>query len=237
MPNSYKTAKGFTILVLQLTDCPYCYCKMEVITFSELPGLRLVTNFIDEDTESLLLKQINEGTWDETLSRHVQHFGYAYSYTRNAKGFNKKHAQKVDDVSGHLKDVQKTIEEYLIKEGIVETADLNQCIVNKYERKQGITGHVDNLAFGPVVVSLSLGESCNFLFEHVTDGRKIRVWIPRLSLLILTKEARYDWKHAVPSNIGMFCNEKTYLVDKEFTKVKRHADWRRISVTFRGLEE
>lgn len=204
----------------------------------EIPGLYIVPDFVSVGEEQALLKQINGGVWDKTLTRHVQHFGYAYSYTRNSKGFSKAQAQAVPDVTEQLADLRKRIIERL---GVEEIAvnQFNQCIINKYEREQGIAGHVDNLAFGAVVVSVSLSATCNFLMEHVQDGRQLRLCVPRRSLLVLTKEARYDWKHGIPPRVTMLEVDKkknSYIVDDTCKKMKRETGWQRISVTFRNLD-
>ncbi|KAF4710385.1 Alkylated DNA repair protein alkB 8, partial [Perkinsus olseni] len=50
-------------------------------TTDELPpGLTVIPDFITEDEEKRLLAVVDEGDWDETIRRRVQHFGHAFNY-------------------------------------------------------------------------------------------------------------------------------------------------------------
>lgn len=200
-----------------------------MLTIDGIQGLGLIIDFIDKETESELLAQIDTAEWDTTLSRRVQQYGFMYSYTRSSKGFSKKNAKIAPSMTGAIEMIRTRIMESL-------ECNLNQCIVNEYTRKQGIAPHIDNLSFGKVVVSLSLNEGCNFIMTNIETGVKVRLWIPRRSLLIMTEDARYLWSHSVSSNIGMYIDTDTYITDSSSTQVKRDANWRRISVTFRTLE-
>lgn len=73
-------------------------------------------------------------------------------------------------------------------------------IVNEYEPGQGISPHIDNVdLFEDIIVSLSLGSECVMQFEHKPTGRKVEHLLRRRSALLLHKEARYEWKHGIPS--------------------------------------
>jgi hypothetical protein len=51
-------------------------------------------------------------------------------------------------------------------------------------------------AFEDGIASLSLGAPIVMEFQH-PDGRKVRLWLPPRSLLIMTGEARYQWTHVI----------------------------------------
>jgi alkylated DNA repair dioxygenase AlkB len=141
-------------------------------------------------------------------------------------GFAKSKAKVAPKIDGELADLRDAVCEFLARELEIDI-EFNQCIVNEYLRDQGIGGHVDHVSFGPIVVSVSLGADCEFVFEHVKTGEKRSFWVPRRSLLLLTEESRYEWKHSVPNRIGMNCDG---------VKIARGAQWRRVSATFRVLE-
>lgn len=204
-------------------------CEYE---FSSIPGLYLATEYCSPSFEKELTKYIKEQPWDSSLKREVQHYGYKYQNTRSASGFSKNKAIKATPVQGCLLELKEYIEEYL-KENLGLTAIFDQCIVNKYTRKDGIGAHTDDLSFGPIVVSVSLGASCNFEFSK-DDTTKV-VWIPQLSLLILTGDSRTEWKHAIPKRIGMVKSDNYLVRGDNYTIENRDSDWERISVTFRSV--
>ena len=148
-----------------------------------IPGLQLIENVIDEETENQIIDGLDKEVWSNTLSRRTQHYGYEYNY-RN-KGVHKK-------APDFPKAVQH-IAHYLKQSQII---DADQCIVNEYRRNQGISKHIDSPDFGPVVVSLSLNADTKFIFRQYSQS--IEMIVPRRSLLVLTNESRYNWTHEIP---------------------------------------
>jgi alkylated DNA repair dioxygenase AlkB len=96
----------------------------------------------------------------------------------------------------------------------------DQVIVNEYQPGQGIAPHLDSLAFGPVVASLSLGSACSMGFEG-PGGEALSLWLEPGSLLVLGGEARSSWKHGI-------AKRRSDVVDGV-----RHPRGRRVSLTFR----
>lgn len=190
-----------------------------------ISGLHLYTDFLTSGEEDSLLDYIDQQEWVTSLKRRVQHYGYRYDNVASRSGFAKKNAKEAAPITDELAGLRDSIANFL-SENRELNENFNQCIVNEYTRNQGIGGHVDHLSFGPTVVSVSLGADCEFVFEHVETGEKRSVWVPRRSLLILTEESRYSWKHSVPNRVGMF---------RAGAKVIRSADWRRVSATFRSV--
>ena len=110
----------------------------------------------------------------------------------------------------------------------------NQCLVNEYIANQGISPHVeDPNAFGEVISSLSLSGSCYMTMRstpELGDQKETKIFLERRSLLILSGEARYKWKH------GITCTR--ILPDPTSgCTFKRGKNYRRVSLTFRRVLE
>lgn len=68
-------------------------------------------------------------------------------------------------------------------------------ITDKYAPGAGIPAHVDtHSAFGPELISLSLGSPIIMDFRHPQEDIHIPIYLPPRSLLVLTGEARYVWR-------------------------------------------
>ena len=84
-------------------------------------------------------------------------------------------------------------------------ATLVPDIVNEYRPGQGIGMHADHASFGPVVVSLSLGDAWTMNFRprsarpYVRDGRASdeTALLPRRSALVLRGQARSAFMHGI----------------------------------------
>jgi alkylated DNA repair dioxygenase AlkB len=76
----------------------------------------------------------------------------------------------------------------------------DQVIVNEYEPGQGIAPHVDCVpCFADTIASLTLGSGCLMEFTKVKTREKVPLFLERRSLVVLSGEARYDWRHAIPA--------------------------------------
>jgi len=150
----------------------------------------------------------------------VQHYGWRYDYT-----------SKSVDSSMHLGDLPEFVffmvermcsgKDQNYRTVLLETPD--QLIVNEYFPGQGIAPHVDNKQFADGIVSVSLGSDCVMEFTHVKTQTKIQLLLERRSLLLLTGESRYDWKHGINA-------VKTDTING--LKIHRQ---RRVSFTFRRV--
>ncbi len=101
---------------------------------------------------------------------------------------------------------------------------LDQLTINEYQPGMGIGPHVDlHHLFGEHILIVSLNSTCVMEFQHIITGtwRKM-VLMPR-SLVILTEEARYGWKHSIRSR-------KSDVLDG--CVVERQL---RVSITFRSI--
>jgi alkylated DNA repair dioxygenase AlkB len=102
----------------------------------------------------------------------------------------------------------------------------DQVIVNDYAPGQGISAHVDRLpCFGPVVAAISLGSTCEMVFQHLATTARAALILEPLSVLIMAGEARSAWSHAIPAR-------RSDIIDGV-----RVARSRRVSLTFRTKTE
>ena len=53
--------------------------------------------------------------------------------------------------------------------------------------------------FDDTIASLTLGSSCIMEFTKVKSRIKTPLFLARRSLVVMSGEARYDWRHAIPA--------------------------------------
>lgn len=154
-----------------------------------IAGLSYIADYIDESTDSALLKIIDSQPWMDDLKRRVQHYGWRYDYkARNVTS---------DLRIGALPDWLQTYAACLQQAGLfAETPD--QVIINEYEPGQGISAHIDCIpCFADTIASLSLGSPCVMDFSHSKTGDKSSLLLEPRSLLVFSGDARYVWQHAI----------------------------------------
>lgn len=180
----------------------------------QLPnGLQYMRDFIHQCDADDLLDFIDAQVWDTGLRRRVQHYGWRYDY--------KASQVKSGGYIGPLPDVFETIS-VTINERLGGLAKFDQVIINEYAPGQGISAHVDCLpCFGPVVAAVSLGSTCEMVFQNLASKERLSIVLEPLSLLVMAGEARQAWSHAIPARRSdIVCGE-------------RLARSRRVSLTFR----
>ncbi len=179
----------------------------------KMNGLYYLPNFISEEEHNALLTAIDAQTWLSNLKRRVQHYGYQYDY--------KARTVSAESYLGTLPPWLCDLQERLFAENLFKQKP-DQAIINEYLPGQGISAHIDCVpCFDDVIASLSLGS--DVMMQFSSDEEKHDIFLERNSLIILSGEARYKWKHAIPSR-------KSDIVDG--VKLGRH---RRVSVTFRKV--
>lgn len=113
----------------------------------------------------------------------------------------------------------------------------DQLIVNLYHPGEGICAHVDLMRFGDGIAIVSLESPCIMHFTWVGDTcntsseveneqpmSKVPVYLPPGSLVLMSGEARYLWKHEINRKPGFQVWQGQELDQK-----------RRISITLRKL--
>lgn len=180
-----------------------------------IQGLNYLADYISSEEEKKLIQMVDKQLWLNPLQRRVQHYGYIYDY--------KKRTVTKDMFIGGLPEWLKTLAEKLHRDGhIAEIPD--QVIINEYEAGQGIAPHVDcEPCFGDTILSLSLGTVCLMDFYSLQSDEILHQVLEARSLLIMEKEARYDWRHGIAPRKSDVIDGKT---------IQRG---RRISLTFRKV--
>lgn len=205
------------------------------MTQIEISGLIIHDMFLSHQESEDLIKIIDsipEKEWkgDGIKSRRSIQFGYIYSDEQKGIDWTQKPTEFPDWL-------QKIIEK--IQESKYMSLPVAQVFINEYKHHQGIQQHIDSLDFGPEICSLSLGHSTAFTFTHdlleekdkeETENPKtltVKMMVFPQSLLVMTGDARYKWKHGIPySKLVHMDHQKTF---------KRPNRFRRISLTFRSL--
>jgi alkylated DNA repair dioxygenase AlkB len=154
-----------------------------------VPGLHYLTNYLTPDEQAQLLISIDQQPWINDLKRRVQHYGYRYDYTRRS----------IDDslYLGALPAWSQPLAERLMRDGW-STRPLDQLIINEYLPGQGISSHIDCVpCFDDTIISVSLGSACVMHYTHATDGTVVPIVLEPGSLVAMTGESRYGWKHGI----------------------------------------
>lgn len=161
------------------------------------------------EEEARLINLVDRELWSNDLQRRVQHYGYKYDY--------KKRLIDQSSYLGPLPDWLGALSQRLYTEKIFDDQP-DQVIVNEYLPGQGIAPHIDlSSCFAGVICSLSLVSKCvmDFTYAGLTYSLALQ---PR-SLLVMSGEARYKWKHGIKPR-------------KSDDKIARN---RRVSLTFRKV--
>ncbi len=184
-------------------------------TTTLISGLRCLREYLSAQEHDRFLATVDQQPWITDLRRRVQHYGYRYDYKSNT----------VDPAMflGPLPEWLAGLAERLHRDSYVARVP-DQVIVNEYEPGQGIGGHVDCVpCFGETVLSLTLGSGCEMVFKSLRSEEQVRLFVEPRSLVVMSGEARYHWKHGIPGRKTDVHAGKT---------VERG---RRVSLTFRTV--
>ncbi len=189
--------------------------QLSLFTSKAMPfisGLQYIPDYISIEQEKQLIDIIDTQNWLTDLKRRVQHYGYKYNYT----------ARKItsDHYIGTIPDWLLSICKKLLEDKIFKIIP-DQVIINEYLPGQGISPHIDCIpCFAEVICSLSLISLC--VMEFIRE-EKIPMLLEPRSLVILSSESRYHWKHGIAAR----------QVDIHAgIKIPRQ---RRLSITFRKI--
>lgn len=183
-----------------------------------IEGLRYCPEVFSPGEQHELLVAADAAPWRTDLSRQVQHYGLRYDYqTRSlAEGA---YAASPTPLPDWLEALAKRV-----KASAPEFPKVpDQVIINNYEPGQGIALHTDRECFGPVVATLSLGDTWNMDLEQ--GGRKEQIGLEPGSLLVLGQAARWRWRHGIAKR------------QSDVVNGIRCPRRRRVSLTFRTIAE
>lgn len=205
-------------------------------SFDQLPpGLILIENFVNCEEEENLLKAVlsqsddynNGDSKTEEINslkhRIVKHFGYEFLYGSNQVDPDQPLKRQIPN---ECKFLWSRLKERIPNH--IECFDEpDQLTVNQYNPGQGIPSHVDtHSAFLDPLIVISL--EGDVVMEFKNENQKLNVLIPQKSLLIMSGESRYDWKHGIiPRYMDIIPSDHGGLTIKHRKK--------RTSLTFRKL--
>lgn len=141
-------------------------------------GLFVVDKFLSEEEQNDLIRNIDNMTWSNELSRRVQHYGAKYDY-------------KTKTLNYECLSIPLFFNSILDKLNNIDT--FNQIIVNEYCKLQKISIHKDSDVFGENICTITLGDSTEFIMTN--GSRKYTITPKPGTLLTLSGESRYDWTH------------------------------------------
>lgn len=173
-----------------------------------VPGCIVVEEFLSEEEEAewqrgvlgeLDPEQWEQAPWAQILSRRVQHYGFPFNYHTLLLDYG----AVTPPVPRHCALALQRAAAFLDNPHM----PITQMTVNEYEKGQGIAGHVDSKAcFGPAVIIISCAAGITMTLQKRVEpskscplpkGSRKHLWLSPRSLLILQREARFDWSHAI----------------------------------------
>ncbi|CAG9331566.1 unnamed protein product [Blepharisma stoltei] len=191
---------------LQLGKDSICYENVPV------PGLIIEKDFISAEYEQLLVEELDKLPWNPLANRRVQHFGFDFIYGANS-------INPETPSSGFPAWINPLLTDLQLKFGI----SYDQLTVNDYQPGDSIPPHIDSHSpFEEILACISILGPISMCFRN-TDGREFNQFIPPRSMLAMTDEARYVWKHSIQQRRHDIVNGN--LVHRK----------RRISLTFRKI--
>ncbi|CAG9325183.1 unnamed protein product [Blepharisma stoltei] len=190
------------INVRELKIVQGCWCSLNV----PVPGLNLEQEFITPEEEDFLANHIDELSWSPLTNRRVQQFGHDFLQ------------ENQPDIA--IPEFFNFILDRLENELGIR---FDQITATEYIPGDFIAPHLDaHSSFEDTIVCLSLNSPSSMNFRH-PEGSEFNQFLPPRSILALTDEARYLWKHSV-------WNRKYDI----FEGISIHRR-RRISLTFRKV--
>ncbi|CAL1526809.1 unnamed protein product [Lymnaea stagnalis] len=181
--------QNVTLYLLYAKEAP-----PSVVPSKEIPpGLIIIEDFVDEETERALLKLVNGETEanNKGIMKHrkVLHYGYEFKYSINDVDIT-------DPLPVGIPEQCHTFLKKALKLGLTKHFP-DQLTVNQYSPGQGIPPHVDTIdAFEDGILSLSLGSQVVMDFRH-PEGKHLQVLLPSRSLIVMTGDSRYVWSHGI----------------------------------------
>ena len=193
-----------------------------IVDVFDQPQLNYFTEILLNDTHGHPCRQIHAAT----------EYGWKFLPLRDNNHIDIK-LRTSDDYLGEYPDwIQQIWNLVLVKLSDIEDlpSTLRTCaspdnlLINKYVPGDGVIPHTDELEFWEDwVVGVSFGSGC--VFNYSLNKEKVSMYIPANSIYVLTKDARYKWKHGIA-----FVKEDIVYGDV----IPRTT---RISMTFRNIDK
>ncbi|XP_030543326.1 uncharacterized protein P8A3.02c [Rhodamnia argentea] len=209
----------------------------------EIDGLWLCGDFLSPEQQHSLLSAVEEEGWFiEASHNQAMRFGSLPAWATGLSNSIREAVLLGDLVPGFELSNADAYEDsslfpILPFELLGREPLFDQLIVNLYQPGEGICAHVDLMRFGDGIAIVSLESPCIMHFTQVEDMRigskgengrqpmsKVPVYLAPGSLVIMSGDARYRWKHEINRKPGFQVWQGQELDQK-----------RRISITLRKL--
>ena len=152
-------------------------------------GLYLVTEAVCVHDEERFAHLIDNVEWDDAMSRRVQHYGKKFDYVL------RRATDAAMALPAWIGEISATARRWASQFDFGDFAP-DQITINEYKPGQGINNHVDtHSAFHEPIVSLSLCSDIVMAFR--TDDAVRYLLLPRRSMLFMTGESRFLWRHGI----------------------------------------
>ncbi|KAL5713013.1 hypothetical protein ACHQM5_015131 [Ranunculus cassubicifolius] len=167
----------------------------------EIKGLWLCRNFLSsKDQSSLLIAIKKEGWFTEASNNQAMAFG-------NLPGWATELSTSIHKAVCLSEHVGRSP---MPSSLLWREPFFDQLIVNLYQPGEGICAHVDLMRFEDGIAVVSLESSCVMNFSQVDaeasnvgkGDKDIPVYLTPGSLIVMSGEARYHWKHEINRKPG-----------------------------------
>ncbi|EFA77212.1 hypothetical protein PPL_12421 [Heterostelium album PN500] len=157
------------------------------VTQSSIKGIYYIDDFIDEQMESTILKNVysdeNQSKWTQLKRRRLQNWG----------GNPSSDGMLLETLPSWLDRICESI----FKQSILPKKP-NHVLLNEYQYDQGIMPHKDGPLFYPCVTILSLGSTCLIdFYKSIGEDPVESLLLKPRSLLIFTDEAYKNYYHGI----------------------------------------
>ncbi|KAE9589779.1 hypothetical protein Lal_00021562 [Lupinus albus] len=185
----------------------------------EVKGLWISRNFLSPYKQSTLFSEVQSENWfTQPSNNQAMRFGDLPSWAIQL-------SHSVRDSVLAASDDDRLLP--LPLDLLLRQPLFDQMIVNQYQPGEGICAHVDLLRFEDGIAIVSLESSCVMHFSSVDNELvSVPVLLNPGSLVVMSGEARYRWKHEINRKPGFQTWEGREL-----------DQMRRTSVTLRKLCE
>ena len=201
-----------------------------------VPGVSVLPFFITPGEEFTILSFLARQQWRTDLSRRTIHYGgtYCIMAPRNASPSTKSRIENNIITAPPIPDELAFLTDRMASHGLYSPDQKPEyIIVNEYLARHGISAHIENFRFDEPVCGLTLGDGDHLRFHELVEpddgsvrtgeaakaertGRKVDVWMPSRSLLVMKGEGRWKWQHEIVRGR------------------KKHNGFKRTSLTFRA---
>jgi alkylated DNA repair dioxygenase AlkB len=178
-----------------------------------ITGITYVPRYLDQEIHDRLLATVDEHPWQRSMDHRVQVYGYNYNHSLRA-------AYRIGEIPAWAMGLARRLQQ----DGYAASVP-NQLVANEYQAGIGIFDHIDQAVFGDVVIAVSLGSTCAMRFTRADPEASEELLIEPRSLLVLSGEARWLWKHGIPARTADFCDGRENVRS------------RRVSLTFRAIPD